>query len=744
MSRSRAILWILCGLCSISTALAASEPKSIHWYKTGPFQHVDGSGRYRQSQEMLRHLRNQKRLAAAGLTATAPSSQSADIGDVAVIVDNGRILIPPRPAKPFDLSVPSGLRFDPGASVNSFTVSATATPLDPTFGPDIGLGDDDAKPVQAADDGTFNAGGGFPFLGNSYTTNQIFVGSDGHITFGAPDASSSARDAARHIGGPPRISPFFNDLDPSGPGAVHVDVRGDRIVITWNAVPEFGTDPATNSNTFQAVLWASGLIDVAYADIDAQFAVVGVAEGNDEGPINEIDLSDDLPATLEAGAIFEEFAPAIVVQQMDVVELALEFYRTHPDQYDYLVMFTEDVVDIGGGAFAFHFGLHSDTEGLGFYRTRTTTTRFDNCGVVDLAAGCEMESLLNMNRIGLYWPDERKLVDPPIRKFRFFCINEGGQIVPCAARLDGPPGASQISRRARWAGTLNGDFGSFGSYTLGLNSAMSIMGQEAGHRWLAFPAINHPVTGIGADNADLLGRSLAHWSWFFNVRVPDSQFGGDPRASSAEGNVIEDLGPSGLCVNPSERLFLTARDELIDGFTELDQYFMGLRLPSEVSSFWYIDRPTRPGTGVPFPAAQASASAQDDRLICGQRVDLTLNNITDVGEVVLPFLDSNGTRDPLIGDEQDAGPGISPADDSECAVNRRCVDVKTMAFILLVKDGPPDAAHNAAAIQQVDNFRRVWGEYGNGPAVGGRGARGMLGDANYIKKFDTSLNPTIH
>lgn len=759
--------WLVCGLCFIAASLtfAAPEPKSIHWYETGPFQHADGSGPYRKSQELLRHLRNLKRIAAAGPTATAPSSQSADIGDVAVIVDNGRILIPPRPANPFDLPLPSGLRFDPGStansstasatatksakkaggdpaptSTNSFTVSATATPLDPSFGADLNLGDDDAKPAQAADDRTFNGGTGFSFLGNSYTTDRIFVGSDGHITFGAPDAASTTRDAARHIGGPPRVSPFFNDLDPSVSGSVHVDVRADRIVVTWNALPEFGT---TNSNTLQAVLWASGVIDFVYSDLDAQFAVVGVAEGNDEGPINEIDLSSALPVTLEAGAIFEEFTPAIIIQQMDVVELAQEFYKTHLDQYDYLVMFTDDVVDIGFGAFAFNLTVHSDTEGLGFYSTGDVTTRFDRCDAVGLPSGCELESVLNMNRIGLYWPDEAKLVDPPIKKFRFFCLNQAGQIVPCGATLDGPPGSDQISRRARWAGTLNGDFGSFGSYTLGLNSAMSIMGQEAGHRWLAFPAINHPVTGIGPDNADLLGRSLAHWSWFFNVRVPNAQFGGDPRASSAEGNAIQDLGPSSLCIHPGERLFLTERNELIDGFTTLDQYFMGVRLPGDVGPFWYIDRPTRAGTGVPFPAAQAGASAQDDRLICGQRVDLTLNNITDVGDVLLPFLDSNGTRDPLIGDEQDAGPGITGADDAACTKTRRCVDVKTMAFILLVSDGPPDAEKHAGAIQQVDNFRRVWEEYGNGPAVGGRGARGVVGAGNYIKKFDTSLNPAI-
>jgi hypothetical protein len=728
-------------LCVLFTAsvlgvFGASDLKSLHWSDTGKFKHVDGSGRHRKSQEALRHLRNLKRLATAGLSGSA---QSADVGDVAVIVDNGRIFIPPRPARPFDLPEPSGIRFDPGSSTSSFAVSSTSTTLDPSLGPDIGLGDDDAKRVETADSGTFNGGVGFPFLGSSYATDRIFVGSDGHITFGAPDAASTPRDAARHISGPPRISPFLNDLDPSGPGGVHVDVRSDRIVVTWSGLPEFGM---TNSNTFQAVLWANGVIDFAYQVLAAQFGVVGVAEGNGEGPINEIDLSAELPATHQAGAIFEEFEPAVFIQQMDVIEAAREFYRTHPDEYDFLVMFTDVPVDLGGGAFAFNATLHSTTEGLGLYYSGGATTRFDFCSDVGLPAGCEMESILNMNNINLYWPDEEKLVDPPIRKFPFFCLNAAGQFVRCSATLDGPPGADQISRRARWMGTDDGAFGYHGIYTLGLNSAMSIMGQEAGHRWLAFPAINHPVTGVGADNTDLLGRSLAHWSWFFNVRVPDAQFGGDPRASSAEGNAIEDLGPSSLCVNPGERLFVTSRNELIDGYTELDQYFLGVRRPADVGPFWYIDRPARPGTGVPFPAAQASAGAQDDRLICGQRVDLTLNNITDVGDVVLPFLDSNGTRDPLIGDEQDAGPGITAADDATCAVGRVCVDVKTMAFVLLVNDG--NAQNYSAAIQHVDNFRRMWEQYANGPALGGRGARGTPGTSDYIKKFDTSLGPEIH
>ena len=723
MSKQCLVGLFVTGLVAATAAFAESERSDLQAVSS-PWHHADGSGPYRKSQELLRHVRNQARIAAQGVSA---SSASVDVGNIAVISGNGRILIPPRPFNPLDLAAPSGLRFVAG--VDAFSVSATAGGIDPGFGGDLGLGDDDAAPVQASDSGLFNGGAGFPFLGINYTTDKIFVGSDGHITFGEPEASSSARDAGRFIGGPPRIGPLFADLDPSSAGSVNADMRADRIVVTWSGVPEFGL---TNSNTFQTVLFADGRIDFAYSRVDLQFAVVGLAEGHDEGPINELDLSADLPVTnLGAGAIFEEFAPAIIIQQLDVIELTKEFYRSHPDKFDYLVIFTEDVVDIGG-AFAYELPLHAENDGLGFFMGPGT---FDDCSAVGLPAGCELESVLNMNRIGLYWPDEAKLVNPPIQKFRFSCLNAGGQVVPCGATFGGPPGANQVSLRARRMGTLNGDFGAHGSYTLGLNSAMSLMGQEAGHRWLAFPAFQRPN---GALSSALLGRDFAHWSFFFDVTVPAFQFeakDGDPRASSSEGNAIVDLGTDPRCTALGRtRLFQTPPNELIDGYTELDQYFIGLRKASEVPPFWYVRRPIVIFGGAP----SESSSARDDVLICGDREDLTINNITAAGA----FLPNNGPRDPVIGDEQDAGPGIGPADDAKCSSQRECVDVKTMAFILLVQGGSPSS--HAATVNQVDNFRRAWESYSNNAAVGGRGARGLVGDPNYIKKFDTSLAPQIY
>jgi hypothetical protein len=85
------------------------------------------------------------------------------------------------------------------------------------------------------------------------------------------------------------------------------------------------------------------------------------------------------------------------------------------------------------------------------------------------------------------------------------------------------------------------------------------------------------------------------------VAMPGSQYyGGDARASSMEGNAILDLRGNFLCANPGETTFLTAWNELIDGYKALDEYLMGLRKGDEVGEFWYIDEPTQLISGRSF------------------------------------------------------------------------------------------------------------------------------------------------
>ena len=97
---------------------------------------------------------------------------------------------------------------------------------------------------------------------------------------------------------------------------------------------------------------------------------------------------------------------------------------------------------------------------------------------------------------------------------------------------------------------------------LGTNSTMGIMGQESGHRWLAFT----PFRDGSVDSTDILGRDLAHWSFFFNSE-----------GSVMEGNKIEDRGPA-----LGNTRFLTV--EATDTFSPLDEYIMGLIGPGTGSA----------------------------------------------------------------------------------------------------------------------------------------------------------------
>ena len=116
-------------------AFGKSALKSIPWQDTGRFQHVDGSGRHRNSFERLKHQRNQAKVQAAS------AATSVDVGNVAVIADNGSIILQPRPAKPIDLTLPTNLNFIP-AGTGAFAVAFAPASLDPVTGNTLPLSDD--------------------------------------------------------------------------------------------------------------------------------------------------------------------------------------------------------------------------------------------------------------------------------------------------------------------------------------------------------------------------------------------------------------------------------------------------------------------------------------------------------------------------------------------------------------------------------------------------------------------------
>jgi hypothetical protein len=178
----------------------------------------------------------------------------------------------------------------------------------------------------------------------------------------------------------------------------------------------------------------------------------------------------------------------------------------------------------------------------------------------------------------------------------------------------------------------------------GENNTLSLIGQESGHRWLAFLGIKD---ASGAFSNVLLGRDDAHWSFFT-----------DSDASVMEGNDIQDLGSGN---------FLTVG--AVSRFSPLDQYAMGLRTEAEVPSFFYVKDPTNVSN-----SAQRDSAPKKDVRFTGTRVDVSIQQIVA----------AMGARVPSAAQ--------SPR-------------VHTQAFIHLVSAGRTTDAANVA---KIDRFRAAW------------------------------------
>ena len=111
----------------------------------------------------------------------------------------------------------------------------------------------------------------FPFYGTSY--DQVYVASNGLLTFDSPSADSG-NDAIPYEYEPNNfIALLWDDLNTNDAiaddgGEVYFQEFADKIIVQYERVMrDSDSDRSTQSNTFQVVLHASGLIDVHYKEI---------------------------------------------------------------------------------------------------------------------------------------------------------------------------------------------------------------------------------------------------------------------------------------------------------------------------------------------------------------------------------------------------------------------------------------------------------------------------------------------
>jgi hypothetical protein len=160
-------------------------------------------------------------------------------------------------------------------------------------------------------------------------------------------------------------------------------------------------------------------------------------------------FSSELPQNLPKAPFCEVFDG-----EFNLSAIANRFYQTHPDNFQFLVVWGSNAVPGGAAgptAFAFYQLIQNQVGGIGLSRGAFSG------GPRAFGSAGKLEGVLNMNSLSQY----------PLNPDEIF---------------------------------------------FGTNSTMGIFGQEGGHRWLAFVEFRES----GRNSTELLGRGQAHWSFFFD------------------------------------------------------------------------------------------------------------------------------------------------------------------------------------------------------------------------------------
>jgi hypothetical protein len=359
-----------CATAAIDDDLTAHAPLQAPPPKTTA---IDGNPRWRVLDALW--LNREAALRGVGRRAQGLAERAAvDIGEIAVVQDEGDVIIPPNT---YDLRG-LGLRFTRNAA-GGYDVARIDGAFRTTLGTRLTLQDDDS--VQR--DVPFS----FGFYGRGQTA--AFVNSDGNITFEEEDRASTERNVARMLTGPPRVSPFLADLDPTtGAGRIYAHAAADQYTVTWCNVRGFDS---TQTTSVQATLLPDGAIELKYGDpITLPDAVVGLSPGR-TGTFTPVNLSDAGPTGGGDGAVGERFAAS---RQIDLVTLTRKFYQSHPDNYDQLVIWTD--APLIEDAFAYETTVANEVRGIG-------TDIYDLSR--DFGSAGRLRSLAIMDYVGKY-PDD--------------------------------------------------------------------------------------------------------------------------------------------------------------------------------------------------------------------------------------------------------------------------------------------------------------------------------------------------
>ncbi|MEK6302972.1 MAG: hypothetical protein AABO41_19855 [Acidobacteriota bacterium] len=303
----------------------------------------------------LNALRSKARLsaqvAADSITETSFGPRAEIVDDIAVIEDDGTIVVPPNNfnlKKRSLLFTPDGAGYRIERADFSFETDR-GSKLRDFLGADgqPGTGNNGYREMILS-------GAPFPFYGIAYDT--IYIGTNGYMTFGKGD--TSARVSASSLGSEmPRIAPLWADLDVSDSGNIYYNRLEGRHLITWDAAPEvvYG-----GKSTFQTVLYDDGRIAFVYKKAKARSSLAGISPGSSGLDPQPVDFTDP-PEAAVSGPFFETFSKE---KRLDLPALTRALYRSQPDEFDSIFIWTDFSYDNGLGV-AHSFNVRNDIGGIG-------------------------------------------------------------------------------------------------------------------------------------------------------------------------------------------------------------------------------------------------------------------------------------------------------------------------------------------------------------------------------------------